>query len=62
MALEMECMCLECGISTYLDMEGISMEDLGDGVKIVKDTYCPECGGLLKLIGKAGDEPYYKLG
>jgi hypothetical protein len=59
---QMEFMCLECGVSNYLHMEGLAFDDLGGpGGKIVRNAFCAECGGPLSLIGKAGDEPYYRL-
>ena len=59
---QMEFMCLECGVSNYLRMEGLAFEDLGGSeARIVKNVFCGECGGTLSLIGKAGDEPYYRL-
>lgn len=61
MGLLVECMCLECGISTYLDMDNITVEDLGGGIKVVSNAYCPDCQGGLRVIGKAGAEPYYKI-
>jgi hypothetical protein len=62
MADLMECMCLECGVSTYLDLSGVSVEDdVGSGHKFVLNSFCPECGGALLVVGKAGDEPFYRL-
>jgi hypothetical protein len=58
----MECMCLECGASTYLNLNEISVEDDADSqMKILINSFCPACGGPLSLIGRAGDEPYYRL-
>ena len=60
---EMECMCLECGISLYLNLDGILLESLeGSDLKLLKDTFCVECGGPLVLTGKAGDQPRYRVG
>ncbi len=62
MSLDMECMCLKCGISVYVDLTGISLEDLGQGEhKVIRNVFCTECGGHLALIGRAGDEPHYKI-
>jgi hypothetical protein len=59
---KMECMCLQCGISSYLDLDLISVEDdAASQMKIVMNLFCPECGGTLCVRGRAGDEPYYKL-
>jgi len=60
---EMECMCLECGISQYIDLGIITLEDGGpEGRKLIRNHACISCGGPLALIGRAGDEPYYRLG
>lgn len=63
MTQEMECMCQECGISLYLPAEVISLEDpAGGDLKLLTGLHvCSECGGRLALIGKAGDEPRYRL-
>jgi hypothetical protein len=59
---EAELMCMECGISIYLPPDLIVLEDFVDaGVYLVRDPFCTECGGKLRLIGKAGEEPYYQL-
>jgi hypothetical protein len=63
MDFEMECMCLQCGISNYLSFTDITLEESVDvHSKLVKNSSCPECGGSLIVIGKAGDEPNYKAG
>ncbi len=60
--MEVECMCLECGISIYLSLDSLSFEDVVvGGKKVVANSFCAECGGHMVVIGKAGDEPYYKL-
>jgi NMD protein affecting ribosome stability and mRNA decay len=63
MSEEMECICHECGISIYLSADLISLEDPGNiDVKMLSSLHvCQNCGGRLALIGKAGDEPYYRL-
>jgi DNA-directed RNA polymerase subunit RPC12/RpoP len=63
MSVQMECMCLECGISAFYDLGALAMDDYSEGnFKAVKDTtVCTECGGRLVVIGKAGDEPNYRL-
>ncbi|HAA04659.1 MAG TPA: hypothetical protein DCE18_15035 [Syntrophobacteraceae bacterium] len=59
---ESELMCLECGISIYLPRDLIVLESFVDaGVQLVRDPFCTECGGKLRLIGGAGNEPYYRL-
>ena len=63
MTEDMECMCEQCGISMYLPANTISLEDPGNiEVKTLSDLHvCENCGGRLVLIGKAGDEPHYRL-
>jgi hypothetical protein len=62
MAEEMECMCLECGISLYLDASIVALEDSGASeTKLLRNIFCSECGGQLMLVGKAADEPHYRL-
>lgn len=60
---EMECMCMECGASSYLPKGDILMEDpaSSDSKMLNSLLVCQICGGPLKLIGKAGDEPFYRL-
>jgi len=59
---EMECMCLECGISVYLPAGSFTAGDFtGMGMKLVENLFCVECGGVLGVVGKAGDEPSYRL-
>jgi hypothetical protein len=59
---EMECMCLQCGISLYLDVLSVALEDPGTSqLKLLRNIFCSECGGHLMLIGKAADEPHYRL-
>lgn len=63
MSHEMECMCLNCGISLYIPFDYLVYEELDGGdMKVIKDVFCTECGNVLTLIGKAGDEPFYRLG
>ena len=63
MSEEMECMCLQCGISLYLPAELISLEDPANTeVKLLSSIHvCESCGGSLVLVGKVGDEPQYRL-
>jgi hypothetical protein len=59
---QMECMCLDCGISLYLSGETISLEERdGTSTKLLRDVFCTECSGPLILIGKAGAAPHYRL-
>jgi hypothetical protein len=59
---QMECMCLNCGVSLYLSAEKIILEEIDDtSTRLLKGAFCTECGGQLILIGEAGAEPHYKL-
>jgi DNA-directed RNA polymerase subunit RPC12/RpoP len=59
---QMECMCLDCGISLLLPREVISLDDdVGESAKLLRKLFCTECGGQLILIGAAGAEPHYRL-
>jgi hypothetical protein len=63
MSEDMECMCQQCGVSIYIPADLISLEDPANTeVKILSSLHvCEQCGGQLALVGKAGDEPYYRL-
>jgi hypothetical protein len=62
MSDELECMCLECGISLYLPRELIILEQYGDVVSdMVREPFCVECGGRLKVVGRPGEEPFYRV-
>ncbi len=63
MGEEMEFMCLECGASNYLPADSVTMDEQeGTDSKLLDSLLvCQNCGGQLKLIGRAGDEPYYRL-
>jgi hypothetical protein len=59
---EWELMCMACGISIYLPRDFFVLEDYVEaGANIVRDPLCTECGGKLRVIGKAGEEPCYRL-
>lgn len=60
---EMECMCQQCGISVHLLEGDILMEDPASIESKLLDMLlvCKNCGGQLALVGKAGDEPFYRL-
>lgn len=60
---EMECMCMACGMSTYLPANNVIMEDPASNDSKLLDSLlvCQNCGGQLSLVGKAGDEPFYRL-
>ena len=62
MSDEVECMCLECGISLYLAGINIPFEHFsGEAKQPLPNIYCTECGGALVVVGKKGDEPQYRL-
>ena len=62
MSEKMECMCMDCNISHYIDLGNISLEDVADNEKrLVDNLFCSECCGKLFLNCKAGDEPTYRL-
>jgi Zn finger protein HypA/HybF involved in hydrogenase expression len=63
MSEEMECMCQQCGVSIYIPADLISLEDPANTeVKMLSSLHvCEQCGGQLALVGKAGDEPHYRL-
>jgi DNA-directed RNA polymerase subunit RPC12/RpoP len=63
MTKEIECMCMECGISNCLPEDDIALEDPSavDSKIIDSLLVCEQCGGRLMLVGKAGDEPFYCL-
>lgn len=62
MSQEMECMCQECGASSYLLQGDIVMQDpYAPNSKLLDSLLvCQICGGQLVLVGKAGDEPFYR--
>jgi hypothetical protein len=63
MSNEIECMCTQCGISIYLPEDNVIMEDSADANSRLLDILlvCEQCGGQLRLVGKRGDEPFYRL-
>ena len=63
MSQEMECMCQQCGMSVYMLENEIVMEDpAGKESKLLSNLLvCQNCSGQLALVGKAGDEPHYRL-
>jgi hypothetical protein len=60
---QMECMCQQCGVSVYIQADLISLEDPANTeVKMLSSLHvCEQCGGQLALVGRAGDEPHYRL-
>ena len=63
MSNEIEYMCMECGISIYLPEDSVTTEDPSDADSELLDILlvCEQCGGQLRLLGKSGDEPFYRL-
>lgn len=63
MSQEMECMCQQCGMSSHIAEGDIVLEDPANvELKLLsKLLVCQNCGGQLVLVGKAGDEPHYRL-
>ncbi len=60
MSGDLECMCLQCGISHYLAADLLVLEAIdGDHRKGVANHVCTECGGALYVLGRAGDAPFY---
>jgi hypothetical protein len=59
---EVECMCMNCGVSVYLSMSEVILEDTLIGeYRMVRNCFCSECGGQLAMIGSAGEQPHYRL-
>ncbi len=62
MSNEMECMCLECGVSIHMPEDLIAMDPSDSDSKLLDSLLvCENCGGQLKLVGKADEEPLYRL-
>ena len=60
MSTEVECMCLECGVSLYLEMGTLVLGNFAEGDKrVVDNTFCSQCGGPLVVLGKVGEQPHY---
>lgn len=64
MSDEMECMCQECGISSYFRALDLSYESAPgfSGKPLINNLFCPQCGGVLFLVGRIDEEPRYKTG
>ena len=63
MTKEMECMCMNCGVSNCFTADYITLEDPSavDSKIIDSLLVCEQCGGQLMLVCKAGDEPHYRF-
>lgn len=58
----MECMCVECGVSIHMPADHIAMDPSDSDSKLLDSLLvCEQCGGQLRLVGKVGDEPFYRL-
>jgi hypothetical protein len=58
----MECMCMACGISSYIPADLIKMDPSVDDSNLIDSLLvCQNCGGKLRLVGKAGNEHLYRL-
>lgn len=58
---EVECMCLDCGVSLYLEAGLMVLGGFIEGdMRVVDNIYCSQCGGQLFVVGKAGEEPAYR--
>lgn len=60
---DIECMCMNCGISLYIAMGEIALDDsvISCDHRMVRNLLCTECGGPLAMIGPAGEQPHYRL-
>lgn len=63
MSNEIECMCMQCGISIHVPEDSVIMDDSSDANSKLLDilVVCEQCEGQLRLVGKRGDEPFYRL-
>lgn len=56
----MECMCLECGISHYIKIGELTLEThINFEYPVVLNILCTQCGGILFVVGKEGEQPRY---
>ncbi|MCU0572376.1 MAG: hypothetical protein MUC41_05215 [Syntrophobacteraceae bacterium] len=60
---DIECMCMNCGVSLYIAMGEIALDDsvISCDHRMVRNLFCTECGGALAMIGLAGEQPRYRL-
>jgi hypothetical protein len=59
---DVECMCMNCGVSLYIPMGEIVLDDtvIRCEHRMVRNYFCTECGGQLAMIGVAGEQPHYR--
>jgi len=55
-------MCVQCGVSIHMPADTVAMDTSALDSKLLDSLLvCEKCGGQLRLVGKAGDEPFYRL-
>jgi hypothetical protein len=55
---KMECLCLECGISNYLELEGVATASTKPSEpRILATIFCEACRGPLFIRGGPGTSP-----
>lgn len=60
MSDRMECMCLDCGISHYISVADLAIEISPEfEYPVVSNIFCTKCGGLMFVVGKEGEQPFY---
>ena len=61
MSGQVECMCLQCGVSLHVDRGDLVCLEINPetGRTVVDNLFCTACGGMLLLVGTAGEEPCY---
>jgi hypothetical protein len=53
---------MNCGVSLYLPMNEVILEDTLTGdYRMIRNYFCTECGGQLAMVGLAGEQPNYRL-
>jgi len=59
---EMECICIEYGVSIHITEDLVNMDPSDPGSKLLNSLLdCEQRGGALRLVGKVGDELNYRL-
>ena len=58
---QVECMCLQCGSSLHVDRGDLVCVEIDPetGGTMADNLFCTACGGVLLLVGAAGEEPSY---
>ncbi len=53
---------MACGMSSYIPADLIKMDPSVDDSNLIDSLLvCQNCGGKLRLVGKAGNEYHYRL-